>query len=218
MALFASGTKMKNLGVQQGFQIMELGDLLYLMMPTEPCNRVIISAHGGHAVLSNTNQFVVPSDVVLRFYSDDTKSVLDPGFNNFYRGEAAPKEIISEGERSFDYLLSKYQGSHGNKSETYDSIAKVISDTIALNARLKADAAKPTTSEKGRARLLNAAAREKVAAVVTIRNRWFKGDATLKLVVNAVKAAAPSIMIFDCLFCRSTMFGGSDAVPIVNRG
>lgn len=216
MGIFSSKTKMKDLGTQQGLQVLELGDLLYLLLPTTPTDRVVISAHGGHAVLSKTNQFVVPSDVVLQFYSDDTKSVLDPGFNNFYRQEAAPKEIITEGEKSFDYLLSKYQGKHGNADETYESIAKVVNDTVAAKSNLQGFAAR-ASSDKGRDGFLRSASREKVAAVVTVRNRWFKGEATLSLVVDAVKTAAPSIVIFDCLFCRSTLFGGSDAVPLITR-
>lgn len=213
---FESGTKMKNLGEQAGFRIMELGDLMYLLLPKEPTDRVIISAHGGHAVLSNTNRFKVPSDTVLRFYSDDTFSVLDPGFDNFYKKEAAPKEIVYEGDMCFDYLLSKYQGRHGNKEETYESIAKAINDAVGGKAFFKGQAAKASTP-KAKQSYLEQSAASKVAAVVTIRNRWFKGDATLSMVVNAVKKAAPSIVIFDCLFCRSTLFGGSQDVKLVRR-
>jgi hypothetical protein len=215
MSLFESKSKMKSMGEQAGFTIYQ-SDVSYLLLPKEPTNRVIISAHGGHATLSKTNQFKVPTDVVLRFYSDDTKSVLDPGFKNFFQGEAAPKEIITEGDRSFDYLLSKYQGRHGAKEETYDSIAAVMNETAALRASMLASANK-ATSAKAKNMFLGGAAKEKLAAVVTIRNRWFKGEATLSMIVNAVKKQAPSIVIFDCLFCRSTMFGGSDAVPIIGR-
>jgi hypothetical protein len=74
MALFSSATKMKTLGEQAGFTIMEVGDLFYLMLPKDPANRAVIS---------------------------DTCSVLDFGFNNFYQQEAAPKEVVSEGEQCF---------------------------------------------------------------------------------------------------------------------
>ncbi len=215
MSLFASKTKMKSLGEQSGLRIYQT-DLLYLLLPKESTNRVIISAHGGHAVLSKTNQFEVPTDVVLRFYSDDTKSVIDPGFNDFYRGEAAPKEIITEGDMCFDYLLTKYQGRHGNKSETYESITTVINETVAAKQQLLGGAQKLEAGAR-KDKLLQGASREKVAAVVTVRNRWFKGEATLSMVVHAVKKHTPAITIFDCLFCRSTMFGGSDAVPITSR-
>jgi hypothetical protein len=215
MSLLSSKTTMKSLGTQEGLRIFQ-SEISYLLLPNEPTDRVIISAHGGHAMLTKTNSFTVPSNVVLRFYSDDTKSVLDPGFNNFYRGEAAPKEIITEGDKCFDYLLTKYQGKHGAKDETYESIAAVINESVKARAQLLGKAAS-TSSSAAKGKFLQAASREKVAAVVTIRNRRFRGDATLSMIIDGVKKHTPSIVIFDCLFCRSTMRGGSDAVPIVAR-
>lgn len=213
--MFDSKTKMKLLTTRNGFKVHELGDLFYFFEPSIATDRVIISAHGGHKVVGGTNRFEVPEDVVLRFYSDDTFSVLDPGFNDFYTKEAAPKEIITEGDFCFDYILSKYQGSHGNESETYDSIGKIISSVTNTRSGMSAKAA--TASGKQKDQMLNIANRAKVAAVLTVRNRWFKGDATLSKVVKAVKQHAPTIVIFDCLFCRSTMFGGSQGVTLVDR-
>lgn len=216
MSIFSSKTKMKKLTSRDGFDIYELGDIFYLFYPKEKTDRVIISAHGGHALVSGTNTFRVPTDTVLRFYSSDENSVLDPGFSSFYASEAAPKEVLSDGDKSFDYILSKYQGRHGNKSETYDSIATALSS--AVNGRK--NTLKLAEKNKGAARdkLLNSAARYKVAAVLTVRNRWLKGEATLSKVIREVKATAPEIVIFDCLFCRSKMFGGGDdAVPLIGR-
>jgi hypothetical protein len=142
--------------------------------------------------------------------------VLDPGFNNFYQQEAAPKEVISEGEKCFNYILTKYQGRHGNKTETYDSIADIINETERLS-KLLTKQATTATSPKAREMFRRGAAKEKLAAVVTVRNRWFKGEATLSMLLREVKQAAPSLILFDCLFCRSTLFGGSQGVDMVSR-
>jgi hypothetical protein len=87
-------------------------------------------------VLSGTNTFTVPRPMSLQFYSEDTKSVIDPDFSKFY-----------------------------------------------------------TTP-----------------AVLTLRNRWFKGEAALSLAIAAALKVAPGITVVECPFCRSTMFGGSQSV------
>eukprot|EP01037_Dinobryon_pediforme_P012891 gene12892-12991_t len=208
MAKFGK-SDMKNLGEQKGFKIYELGDLFYFLLPTVETNRVIISSHGGHQLIGGTNKFVVPSDTILRFYSEDTYSVKDPSFNGFYDMEAAPKEVISEGEKCFDYILTKYQGRHntlkGNK-ETYDTIAGVVNQAVEDNLNAQ------------RRRRKDWQAASKVSAVLTVRNRFFKGTAHLSKAIEAVHVIAPHIQLFDCLFCRSTMFGGSQGVNLIARG
>jgi hypothetical protein len=188
---------------------------MYLFVPLRGTDRVVISAHGGRE--KNTKAFKVPSDVVLRFYSEDMNTVLDPGFNNFYGGEAAPKEICTEGDDCYDYTLSKYQGTGNNKmGETYDSIAKCL-NRVAKDKNTFLTLAKNQSTEQKKSALLNAAAREKLAAVLTIRNRVFRSDVSLSYALAQVKATVPSIVIFDCLFCRWLKGGKDDAVPIVGR-
>lgn len=214
MGIFSSKSAMKKMGTQEGFTVYSLEGRMYLLLPKDGTDRVIISAHGGRS--KSTRDFRVPSDVVLRFYSEDTNTVLDPGFSKFYQSEAAPKEIACEGDTSFDYCLSKYQGGHNKMGETYQSIAKAINDSARTKKSLLTTASK-TTDAKVKNKLLNGAAREKLAAVLTIRNRMLRGDVNLSSAIDQVKAVAPQIVIFDCLFCRWMSGGKDDAVPLVGR-
>jgi hypothetical protein len=205
---------MKKMGEQEGFTVLSLEGRMYLFLPKAGTDRVIISAHGGRS--KTTKDFRVPSDAVLRFYSEDTNVVLDPGFDSFYAKEAAPKEIVYESETCFNYELSKYQGSHNTQGETYQSIAKTINRVAKTKDTLLTQAGKQTDAGK-KSRLLTGAAREKLAAVLTIRNRVLRGDVNLAYAIDQVKAAAPQIVIFDCLFCRWLAGGGKDSVNLVNR-
>ena len=217
MGIFSSKSKMKKMGEQDGFVVHSIEHCMYLFMPKAGTNRVIISAHGGRS--KNTKDFHVPSDVVLRFYSEDTNTVLDPGFNKFYTQEAVPREIITEGEPCFNYDLSKYQGSHNKQGETYDSIAKQINQVAKSRKNLLNDAGKAEAGgKKGLSdKLKSGASREKLAGVLTIRNRMLRGDVNLQFAIEQVKATAPEIVIFDCLFCRWLSGGKDDAVSLVSR-
>lgn len=218
MGVFSSKSKMKSMGEQSGFVVHGLEHKMYLFYPKDGTNHLIISAHGGHT-LTTTNKFNVPTDTILRFYSEDKNSVLDPGFNKFYEKEAVPKEIISEGESCFDYVLTKYQGSHNKMGETYDSIAKTMNAVFKQRNALLADAAKAGAkgNTKAQDKMLNMAAANKTPAVLTIRNRHFRSDVNLSFALEQVKKEYSGIQLIDCLFCRSTLFGGSDAVKLVDR-
>lgn len=214
MGIFSSRSQMKQMGKQEGFNVFGLEDRLYLFIPETGTDRVIISAHGGRE--KNTNAFQVPDDVVLRFYSDDKNTVLDPGFSNFYSREAAPKEILTETDKCYDYTLSKYQGSHNKMGETYGSIAKALSGAAKTKANLL-KSAETAKSDKSKNLFLNKANQEKMAAVLTVRNRLFRSDISLSYAISQVKAVAPHIVIFDCLFCRWLSGGKDDAVPLIHR-
>lgn len=206
-------TKMKKLGSYKSFDILE-ADTMFLFLPKKPPQKVIITSHGGHALLSKTNKFTVPSDTVLQFYSDDTFSVIDPGFDNFFKKVAAPKEIITEGEQCFDYILTKYQGRHGNKSETYESIANLMEEAQqSIESAL--GRAERSVTQGGKNAALTSAKAHTVPAVLTVRNRWGKPTVRLSIAIESIKAAAPTVQVFDCLFCRSTLFGGSQKVKLV---
>lgn len=220
MGWFDSKTTMTKLGQQQGYFVHALGDRMYFLKPSEPTDRAIISAHGGHDLLSTTNTFPVPAGLTLRFYSDDGFSVDDPGLTNFYRKNAVVKETLTGGDNCFDYGLTKYQGAGHNKmGETYDSIAKCIADEVAHLRNFEEDLFRAIGQFNDRAadRLRAAKAKLQFPAVATVRNRRFKTDLTLRMVLNTVVAAAPEIKIFDCLFCRSKMRGGTQAVVMHNR-
>lgn len=212
--LFSSRTKMKRLGEHGELTVHSLSEQMYLFVPKGGTDRVVISAHGGRT--QTTQPFTVPSDSVLRFYSEDTNSVLDPGLDNFYTFEVMPREIIAESEPCYDYELSKYQGRHGNRSETYASIA----DTITRESKAKHSfltAAAKTTNAQVKSASLKEASKRKLAAVLTIRNRFNRPDVNLSLAIEQVKNVAPEILIFDCLFCRYMKGGGAEGLQTFMR-
>lgn len=219
MGLFRSRSKMKKLGEQSGFEILSLDHRLYLLLPKVPTNRVIISAHGGRE-LTNANSFIVPSNTILRFYSEDKNSVVDPRLVEFYRQEAVPKEILSEGDRCFDYILTKYQGNDNNQmGESYESIANLINNELRyMQTSLdQAAVAGARGNARAQATLLQNARKVKMAAVLTVRNRMFRANVSLAEMLDLVRAAAPQIQLFDCLFCRAAEGGQNDAVRLVAR-
>ena len=218
MGIFDSKTKMTKVTERGGLDIYELGDQLYYFKPKIGTNTCIITAHGGHTVLTKTNIFTVPSNTVLRFYSEDTYSVVDPGFSSFYHSVGAVKELVSEGESCFDYILTKYQGKGNNEmGETYDSIAQTINQNFNnynfLDDRMKV----ADKSSSAYAKMHKSKYSHKFSSVLTVRNRMFKSDMTLSTALAEVKKIDPEILVFDCLFCRSTMFGGKQHVNLVSN-
>ncbi len=220
MAFFGK-SDINKLADHAGLTVFNVNDRLYLFKPHGDSTTCIISAHGGRAT-KNAGTFRLPADTIVRFYSEDTFSVLDPGFAEFYQNEAVPREILSEGDECFDYCLTKYQGRHNsaNVNESYSLIAQTISR--AFNSREIASsqlekAVKANASDRIKKILGTAVARNKTPAVVTIRNRILHTDLTLSKVIAMVKTAAPEIVLFDCSFCRSVSRGGSQAVALVAR-
>ncbi len=218
---FFGKSDMTKLADHSGFSVFNLQDRLYLFKPHDDSRICIISAHGGRET-NNASTFRVPEDTILRFYSEDTFSVLDPGFSNFYTKEAVPREVLSEGDECYDYCLSKYQGRHNSSqnNETYSSIAQTISNAFhsreLASGQLK-QAIEKNAPDKVKRSLGNLVARHKTPSVVTIRNRVFKADLTLSQVIDMVKLTSPEITLFDCSFCRSVSRGGSQAVAMVDR-
>lgn len=218
---FFGKSDITKLADHSGLSIFNLSDRLYLFKPHDDSRICIISAHGGRET-RNASTFRVPKDTILRFYSEDTFSVLDPGFSNFYTKEAVPREVLSEGDECFDYCLTKYQGRHNSKqdNETYSTIAQTISNAFKSREIAAADlkkAVEKNAPDKVKRTLGNLVARHKTPAVVTVRNRMFKADLTLSQVIEMVKLTSPEITLFDCSFCRSVSRGGSQAVALVER-
>lgn len=203
MAFFGK-SDIRKLATHAGLTIFNLNDRIYLFKPHSESNTCIISAHGGRQA-KNGGTFRVPSDTILRFYAEDTFCVLDPGFSDFYKKEAVPREILSEGDLCHDYCLTKYQGRHNSADESYSLIAGTISKAFEsrelATTQLQAASAKNAPA-KIRKILGEVVARNRTPAVVTIRNRMLKADMTLSEVISLVRATSPEIMLFDCSFCR----------------
>ena len=214
-----TGSDMKNLQSSDNYTVSEIGECLYIYVPKDPPQRVIISSHGGHAMVGGTNSFTVGDDTVLQFYSDDRYSVNDPGFTNFFTSLGAPKEVLSTGDTCYDYILTKYQGTHNKMKETYESIGAAIdhmtnlAQDYAKVAAQQSSAGKSDIAAKYEAKAAHAS---KVPAVLTVRNRKFRSNMTLSAAIEGVKMAAPSVQIFDCLFCRSGWKDLSQDVTLVS--
>jgi len=194
-----------------------LGRYLYLFKSRTNSADCIISAHGGY--MFENKAFTVPKGVTLRFYSPHSSSLLDPGLGTFQRSasQAIPVETFTGGQICCNYLLSKYQGRHGNEDETYESIAKGVNDVdmgrqsvfgVLMN-KSKVGSVDRDAQEK----LLLSLGRNIGGSVLTIRNRF---DVVFGVKLSDALAAArkemPTLREFYCIFCRANMLG-DDANP-----
>ena len=146
---------------------------------------LLISAHGGAVY----KQFSVPSGINLHFYTKHGDSIFDPGVYNIMKGDFQPVESIGSGGTCEDYWLSKYQGSHGNPEETYDSIQR----NIKQNAQC--------LSNRGRNFAYH-------FDVLTVRNRWnnFSG-VKLSTVLELLAQNYHNYREVHCSFCRDAKGG-----------
>lgn len=216
MAFFASGTRMQNLGNHGDYSVHALGDKLYAFIPGQPTTHAIISAHGGHHLVSNVNQFTTPAGVTLNFYGPDQRNLFDPGMRNFYvmRQSAQVVETIAPGNPCFNYILTKYQTAPSPNAESYESIGTILTNEVqALQNLQNVRARYIQQGNHAMAQVkANQAALHPQAAVITVRNRRFRSNVNLKEVLTAVRGAFPGLVTFDCLFCRGHFW--SDATRV----
>ncbi len=194
-----------------------LGRYLYLFKSRSNSVDCIVSAHGGY-IFENSG-FTVPQGVTLRFYSPHSSSLIDPGLGSFQRAaaQAIPVQTVKGGEICCNYLLSKYQGRHGNEDETYESIAKGVNEIDMgrqglFGALMKAGDTKNPRADN-QEKLLLALGRNIGGSVLTVRNRF---DVVFGIKLSDAIAAArkemPTLREFYCIFCRANMLG-EDANP-----
>ena len=165
--------------------------------PTE--DHLLITAHGGYAskggVFSKkTKQFKVPGWCQLYFYGDHTFTLKDPKIYPIMKGEYQVKMTIPSGGMVMDYELSKYQGKHGNKDETYDSIKSNIDQNN-----------KAVTGDDFEYRNKQSRNYQYSFDVLTVRNRVGSGDPTLSELLKALDQGGFRYENIHCSFCRSDM-------------
>lgn len=193
-------------------QQIALGDKLYLHRPDRPFDpdefHLLISAHG--AVLPGS--FTTPEWGYLHFYGRHGAAIYDPGFRNIIEGKYEVTESVGGGEACSSYLLSKYQGSHGNVRETYDSLQDAVrsnSDFLDLIRTLMASDDERKRNHAQR----TFKGRDNFAFhfdVLTIRNRWFaKFGVTLNYVLSQLDHHGYRYNDIHCSFCRWRPGGGS---------
>lgn len=185
---------------------MPLGSKLYIFKSKSNSTDCLISAHGGYH--KGTTSFAVDQGVEVVFYGAHGNTLSDPGVK-LIDYPAKPAQVIPnriDGNQCLNYVLSKYQGSHGGTpgkpAETYERIAnrvKYNDDTINERFQKLLTTTKPDLGE----RLLKSILQYKTMSVVTIRNRWSGSDVYLKDVIKAVRKELPGMKRFHCSFCRS---------------
>lgn len=196
-------------------QQVAIGSYIYLHRPNRPFNadefHLLISAHG--VVAGST--FRVPDWANLHFYGKHGAALSDPGFREIIEGKYQVFESKMGGETCPDYFVSKYQGRHGNRRETYEKLQEAVQsnsdwlDTVQrLAAAGNARAVKSTLNRQNFAFYFD---------VLTIRNRYHGITAPMGVKLSWVLAELANhgyrYNQIHCSFCRWRPFGGSVSAP-----
>jgi hypothetical protein len=192
----------------------EIGKYLRFFASSVGGDKCLISAHGGY--VKNNSSFKLSSigqGTTVFFYGEHTKVLSDPGLDLLAkRPVIVQQHPAPDGDDIMDYVLSKYQGKHSGAGETYSK----ITTKLAFDATRKASYEAEDTWEY----VLRTPAIKRIydslatSHVVTIRNRWWKSDISLKYVIETVRALKPAVTEFHCSFCRSLV---GDANPGVSN-
>lgn len=192
-------------------QQVAIGSDIYLHRPDRPFNaeefHLLISAHGA----AIGTRFDVPDWANLHFYGRHGAAVIDPGFREIIRGDYQVMESATGGVQCSNYLLSKYQGRHGNARETYESLQREVqSNTLFLEQAHQAMALGDERRGRPFRRVLNSHNFNFHFDVLTVRNRWnIILGITLSSVLQQLEANGYRYEQIHCSFCRWRPFGGS---------
>ena len=181
-----------------------IGDNFYLFKALSSTPECLISAHGGH---ERERHFQVPPGITVHFYALHGFTLMDPG-TAVLNVKLTPKETITGPGKCHDYALSKYQGRHNKANESYATIATQVQSIgqgrlAAQEKYVKAAAAAAPDWKLGMLRE-SVVSRHEVN-IVTVRNRVGAGDMLLSTLIAEVHGAFPSMTVFHCSFCRSSM-------------
>jgi hypothetical protein len=192
---------------------IEVGSHFYLFKSKTNAEDCLISAHGGYE--ANVGTFE-PKGATLYFYGEHGNYLSDPGLKLMYmRDLVVTEEIPSTTTRlCIDYILSKYQGRHNSAGETYDSISGKIGSEDDMIAKLLDRIANAKSDQARNVAQWNLPS-YKSMSVLTIRNRWWRSDLSLRSAVEAAKKAMPSLKRFHCSFCRSLIGDDNAATSAV---
>jgi len=185
-----------------------LGDWYYLFQSRTNPTDCLISAHGGYEKVHNT--LAMRPGFKVHFYTQHDQTLADPGLALMYLNQP-PTDTYEHGDDKVfvNYMLSKYQGTHSNANETYESIYRKISQEDGFIARYQHEAVHGATPMR-RQIAAGQLPLHKSMSVLTIRNRSsllaFKAPPELTTLKNAMDAAIramPTLRVFHCSFCRS---------------
>jgi len=198
----------------------EIGATLYLFhRQGNFANDVVISAHGGYP-RNRPTFFNVPNDVQFLFYSLHDEPATDFGLAGFTNSTSKIKETKAAGAECVNYNVSKYQERAagkglwsfqgfrrmGRSKESYGTIADNLTSADELND-MYAGALATMTPQEIQAKY-SITRPIPLFDVVTIRNRWFSGDAAyssgmldLRTVLERVQQVHTYATV-HCFFCR----------------
>ena len=187
-----------------------LGQYFYLFKSSVNDEDLLISAHGGY--YKNTSSFEVEGYDVC-FYGEHNKTLSDPGlkllrFNDPIVVEQVPNK---DTKQCLNYILSKYQGKHGDNVESYKDIFTEMKkiDKAHQKWRTKLINMDPSKS-KSIDTYQKMLSQNDGYNVLTIRNRWWKADQNLKAAIEAALKVVPTLKRIHCSFCRS-LIGGKNS-------
>ena len=194
---------------------IEIGSYAYLFKSSTDRVNCVISAHGGY--IFENRSFTVPNGVSLKFFAYHGNASMDEGLSTVLDrlAEVQPVETLGENQVSKNYLLTKFQGRHGEENETYESIMGDVGRIDATRQKLLDNIEK--TKQGGNAVFLNQAllslAKNSGASVITIRKRFnVLTGIPLADVIRGVRRVQPDISNFYCSFCRA------NSLPFVKYG
>jgi hypothetical protein len=195
-----------------------LGKRMYLFMDDDSqADELIITSHGGYYEAgkfgAGTKKIPVPDWTSLAFYGPHTYVLADPSLSNVLNGGIKIYKTAGPGKNVINYSLSKYQGKHGNKNETYATIMTSIGSNRNLEI-MRQEALGSGDNDK--IAMVNKIAPNAFPKfdVLTVRNRYFKGgDPNLLDVLDELDRTDHKYSKIHCVFCRSPMnFGSKDQV------
>jgi hypothetical protein len=168
-------------------------------------DHLLITAHGGYMNLGGplgSSNLTVPSWTRLHFYAPHGSTIANPGIYDIMKGEYQVLESAGPGDSVTNYSLSKFQGRHGDASETYQSISK----DVARNADQLSYQQEIMTSGNAKGPGRNFAFN---FDVLTVRNRRLCADPSLKEALETLARHGYRYENIHCSFCRSGMLGDS---------
>lgn len=159
----------------------------YIVGDTSTATECYVNGHGSaydDDYVFDNRSFEVPAGVTIKFFQPHG-FILGAGISSLRNGrpdaDASATDLeYAAGDQCANYILSKSHGRH-----------------------LSGDQAEAATWEMDYAGT-QAVAGDMGLVIVTVRNRWFHAGVTLKSAISEVRAVAPGLAVFNCLFCRVT--------------
>ena len=170
---------------------------------------LMITAHGA----AMPGNFRVPKWAALHFYGRHGAAIEDPGFRDILDGKYQVIETANPDDVCHNYLLSKYQGRHGNVRETYEALQHAVQ----MNSEFLDGIHEMVARRDDRInRVVNRSMGSRGFGYhfdfLTIRNRWHhKLGVQLSTVLSQLDRAGYRYENIHCSFCRWKPYGGTVA-------